>query len=560
MAGIEKRVCAIVPKPHPDLLPRPPDLPRPIHYRCDASFQDLLSAQKDTRPVASGRIPLASVGQFLGIPPEYLEPLKTRSKEWQKEVVAIAKRRKVQDPSLPWPADPSLEDLKDSSPCLMGGVQSRTPGLSHPYFRTNLMLLAEQFLKLRENQWLQPMEPMDFEEWVERFPDHKRVLLRQARVEAERDGLSSKDAVMAVFIKTETSTTATDPRNISPRQLKFLSVLGPFVAAIERAAKHCEYLVKGRNPEDRGAHISQYWRGAVIETDFSRFDMTVSLDIIRLVERRMFRKAFPAGTHSILDELLPLLETLQGVSAMGVRYSVAGTRASGDAHTSIANGVVNRFVIWASLRNMNPTTWVSFHEGDDGIIHCDKAVKREICDNLSFASFLGFKLKVVEPLSHAHANFCGRSTCEGCFREMCDLPRALAKFPTTFKQGELQSLILAKALSYLATDSHTPIISIMCRALVANLSPKVSARLLRRRFAEVGWYDRDRLRRGLAAKETEILPCCRAHVAEVFGWCPALQLAWEHQLAGWEFGVSELPPVLVESYLTDTKGYTIHQG
>jgi len=562
MAGIEKRVCAIVPQPHPDLLgSKPLDTPRPLLYRTDARFQaDPFSLDGGAQSVCSGRIPLASVNQYLGIPSQYLQPLKSQSKLWQKTVLEIARRRKVQEPNLPWPSDPSLEDLTDSSPCLLGKVETRSQGLTHPFLRTNLDILVEQFLKLKENQWLQPMEPMPFEEWVTRFPLHRRPLLRQARLEAEQHGLTSKDAVMAVFIKTETSTSATDPRNISPRQLKFLSVLGPYVAAIERAAKACKYLVKGMNPEERGLHISKFWRGSVVETDFSRFDMTVSLDIIQQLERRMFRKAYPRGTQPFLDELLPLLERLEGVSAMGVRYSVAGTRASGDAHTSIANGVINRFVIWACQRNMDPSTWVSFHEGDDGIIHCDTDVKRQLCDNLSFASFLGFKLKVIEPLSHAHANFCGRHTCPECHREMCDLPRALAKFPTTFKQGELKSLVLAKALSYYATDAHTPIIGPLCRALIAHLSPVVSDRLMARRMRNMGWYDRARVARGMVKNHEEVRECCRALVSEVDGWCVKLQLAWEDQLSTWRDGVWEIPPVQVEGYLVDTKGYTIHQG
>lgn len=377
----------------------------------------------------------------------------------------------------------------------------------------------------------------------------------------EQHGLLRSDADMSVFIKVETSSNGTDPRNISPRSARFLSILGPFVSAIEHAAVQCQYLVKGLNPEDRGARISDEWRHSVIETDFSRFDMTVSTDIIETVERMMFRRAFPKGLYPDLDVVLDLLMVMKGVSAMGVQYSVAGTRASGDAHTSIANGVINRFAIWACLRNIDPSTWVSFHEGDDGVIHCDQHVTQTIVDYLPYAGFLGFKLKIVTPPSHAQAVFCGRFTCPDCFRERCDLPRALAKFHTSFKQGEPQSLVLAKALSYFATDSHTPIMGRLCWSLIQLLSPRVSARLYRRRLHSMHWYDRQRVKRGEAITSfDDALPCCRASVQLVHGWCTALQVEFEEQLETWARGVTNLPPLQVDDHLVDNEDMVIYQA
>lgn len=561
LAGIEKRVLAVVPKPHPDLVMEDQPKPRPFHH-CPSvpTPERSLIKQMGDLVASTGKIPPVAAQPFLGIPPIYLVPLSLMPDDWVEEVVDIARRRKVQDPMLPWPTAPTSADLHDSSSCLLGPVTCRTDRPNHPFFRCNLTSLVHEFWKLRENQWLTALEPLPFEEWLERFPNTRRQQLRDAREEAYRHGLESKDAIMAVFIKTETSTSGTDPRNISPRQLKFLSVLGPFVAAVEKQAKCCEYLVKGKNPEERGQYISQYWRHSVIETDFSRFDMTVSADFVKTVERSMFRRAFPEGLYPALDECLDLLPVMTGASSLGVLYSVAGTRASGDAHTSIANGVLNRFVIWASLRNMDPSTWVSFHEGDDGIIHCDSAVTQQICDYLAFAAFLGFKLKVVRPPSHEHANFCGRHTCEECHREFCDLPRALSKFHITFKQGEPRSLLLAKALSYFATDAHTPIIGTMCDALIRHLSPQVSDRLMRRRLHAMSRYDRDRTIRGMHNTFMSPSACCRAAISNVCGWDPKLQVAWEAQLATWRYGITEISPLSVEDHLVDTDSVTIYQG
>jgi len=384
----------------------------------------------------------------------------------------------------------------------------------------------------------------------------------EARELVARDGLSRSDALTAVFIKTETSANATDPRNISPRSLKFLSVLGPFVSAIEKQAKACRYLVKGLTPEERGARVSEGWRKRVIETDFSRFDMTISVDIIKEVERRMFSRAFPLKLYPDFHAAVHMLVSQNGVSDMGVRYTVAGTRASGDAHTSIANGVVNRFVIWACLRGLPANSWTSYHEGDDGVTFLDEAVYDRAVSFLAYAGFLGFKMKVITPPSIDQAYFCGRFTCTGCKREMCDIPRTLTKFHTTIKSGDARSLVLAKCLSYYATDAHTPIVGPLVTSLIMHLNEHVSARLLARRLAAMHWYDRERVKRGQTrvTQYHEILPCCRANVQMNHGWDTHLQVAYEQQLMRWRNGVTDISPIQVFDYLVDGPGHVVYDA
>jgi len=364
----------------------------------------------------------------------------------------------------------------------------------------------------------------------------------------------TKDSVLKSFIKIESSTTATDPRNISPRSDKFLSILGPYVAAIEKLAKRCPYLVKGLTPQERGPLMAESWRGAIVETDFSRFDMTVSRDIIVHVERMLFRKAFPPGLHPELDLILPMLETMTGYTDLGVSYTVDGTRASGDAHTSIANGFLNRFIIWSCLKWQDPKKWSSFHEGDDGFINCDNDIKDDVVANLNFAQFLGFKLKVVVPPVPEVANFCGRSICSGCHREFCDLPRAFSKFHITVKQGDARCLALAKAYSYLSTDPHTPMMSVLCQAIIDHLQPLISRSRFKRSCKQFRRYQLEKIISGQKSRCQPILPCCRAAVSLNTGWSPALQESFENQVSMWKYGVTEIEPLAVDDYQVDGDG------
>ncbi|APG76595.1 hypothetical protein 2 [Wenling tombus-like virus 5] len=391
---------------------------------------------------------------------------------------------------------------------------------------------------------------MPFDQWVSRFNPSRQTQLREGLIQAQRQGLSPSDAVMKVFIKTETSPKGTDPRNISPRQPQFLAVLGPHVASLEKAAARSPYLVKGLTPTERARKLAPFRRGAVIETDFSRFDMTVSADIITTVERMAFRQAYPKGLFPLFDEALHLLTSMVGIGTLGATYTVEGTRASGDAHTSIANGIINRFVIWACLRHL-PCPWYSFHEGDDGVIFIDKPHAAQAVECLQFAFTLGFRLKCVVPNPMGSATFCGRYTCLDCGREHCDVIRTLTKFHISHRPGSAQSLVLAKAYSYASTDSHTPIVGPLCAALIHHLQPLVNIRTLRRRLNHLSWYERERAERGIGHTDFSVSPCCRASVAETASIDPVLQAAVEKQVSAWREGVTVVSPLEVLDYLVD---------
>lgn len=498
IAGVEKRLLKQVPLPHPSLV-RPsnrrlglfvhhPSLRLPNMYaqaRENLSLKDLDRLHEiRAHAEASGHV---------------LEPLA--------EGGTVAQALAVE--TLP--------------PC----EDAACPFRDHP----KLQSLVHQFLRLPEMEWLQMMEPMDWETWLERYPENKRALLRRGKERASLAGLERSDATLRVFMKMETSTRCTDPRNISPRSDVFLSVLGPFISAIERQAKHCPFLVKGRTPAERGALLHQWSSGPIIETDFSRFDMTVSYEVVVAFELAWIRKAFPKGKYPELDAALSLLSRMKGVSDLGVVYDILGTRASGDAHTSLGNGLLNRFIIWACLRKHPLGSWVSHHEGDDGRIALLGLDPQVATHDLSFAKVLGFDLKIVLTDS-LHATFCGRWLCpEG--HEVADIFRCLDKFPITFKDGDRDALLLAKAYSYRYTDGHSPLISKLVARIIELLEPRITRNALRKRIRGTRLFERQLILGGIAAETREPESCCRVLVAMRTGLSPRAQVEIEKVFAQW---------------------------
>lgn len=205
-----------------------------------------------------------------------------------------------------------------------------------------------------------------------------------------------------------------------------------------------------------------------VETDYSRFDMTISREWLELVQNPLLKMYFPNDTlfHQALDMSL----TTRGVSVFGLVYNIEGTRCSGDAHTSIGNGILNAFNTYLLFGDLmteeEHPNMRAFHEGDDGVIALTKQYAH-LADRVHLLNICGFVIKSLTTRDINAVSFCGRFLYEegGKVKSYCDPIRTLSKLHITLSSGPLRKLLLAKCLSYSHTDGHTPIIG----AVVQNI-------------------------------------------------------------------------------------------
>lgn len=322
---------------------------------------------------------------------------------------------------------------------------------------------------------------------MSRYPQRRQEQLRDARQRVLDRGMLNQDLLVKCFLKMETSTSLTDPRNISPRSDEFLSTIGPYISAVEHELSRAPFLVKCMDLKQRDSHMQPLADCHTFgETDYSRFDMTISEPMLRLVQDPIILSFFPGLAEPLYVELSRALHSARkthGVSSSGLAYNVLGTRCSGDAHTSIGNGLVNHFNMFLLYSDVDHVSW---HEGDDGIYGLKKKDSKQADRSLILDS-LGFKVKVLITTNLSEATFCGRFFSVGndnSISSYADPLRTLAKFHITLSQGDLPSLLLAKALSYRYTDSATPILGTLCHALIHQLRGKASARAAQRHVRE----------------------------------------------------------------------------
>jgi hypothetical protein len=368
-----------------------------------------------------------------------------------------------------------------------------------------LQAAGHEFLQTPEMAWTKHVwKPVPFAKWLMRYPEARRTELTQGRDKALQCGLLlSKHARVANFLKIETSNNATDPRNISPREEEFMAVLGPYIAAVEKQAHHAPFLVKGMNLKKRDKKMAVLlMKKRFIEIDFTRFDMTIARPLLEL-ERTLVLAAFPRAQHPEVHAAYDLMLQTCGSSTLGTRYKRMGGRNSGDLTTSIGNGLINRFAIWMCLRKLPKGSWVSFHEGDDGIIGIDEDQLEQAVSNLQFLWTLGLQPKIDVYNDISQSSFCGRflaATPTG-LKTYCDPLRTLSKIHTTTATGDGKELMCAKTLSYAYTDGETPMVGPYSYAISEILRRTISRGRLERRLTalvksnDLPWFFAEALRR-----------------------------------------------------------------
>lgn len=347
------------------------------------------------------------------------------------------------------------------------------------------------------------------------------------------------------MLKIETSTKPIDPRNISPRTDTFLSLIGPYIASYDLPLKAHPSFVKGLNVLERESKMSTLLNyDCYIETDYTRFDMSISLPMLTDVQDLLLCLPFETDDVSRLIELLRMAHHTRGINELGIRYKVKGTRCSGDAHTSTGNTLLNHFNTWVALKDLPPNTWTSYHEGDDGVIACHKSVLDQVCYNLNILPCLGFQVKAQLYRSIDLVTFCGRwfYSVRGVLKSTCDLTRSLAKLHTTCHLGNPLALVLAKFLSYYHTDSSTPIIGPFITCFIRMYVTKISKSQFVRanRTLRRDWWFREHNKlcpfdyKNIKRDYVEIDGEARAMVALRTGLSPGMQMKYESYYKSFE--------------------------
>lgn len=329
-----------------------------IGYRVSVALDKAVKSGVNFRKYAVSRV-LTHVRTMISAHPVVQAPINVPERCWENELVAIVNR--AIPPSLKCVVSPKITDAAQKLAKLIGAITT----------------------------------PVDFEEWLTRYPERRRDQLRNARNRYP----GAYSAAVQMFMKVEKLDKQSDPRAIQARHDSFKALAGPWIAQLEKRCTEClPFLVKGLDPIQRAEKIERLRKRAdnVLEIDFERFDRHCSRPLLEASEHLIYSIVLPIPVQKLM------LETLNNAvfSSFGAEYNVEATRMSGDVSTSIGNCLIVACLMIASGLPLDSFVV----EGDDMLA---AVTDHERCEfNSSVIAATGMKPKLV--LTHRAGTFCSR--------------------------------------------------------------------------------------------------------------------------------------------------------
>lgn len=281
------------------------------------------------------------------------------------------------------------------------------------YIRRTLSEFRSSFLVNRS-----PATPMHPLKYALSYQARKRRIYEKAALDYIRHGVDQRDSELKVFVKYEKILETGErvvPRMISPRSPKYNVALGCYLKPLEYKIYHrCQKMfeksfggetpvvAKGFNAEQT-AHLlhekfERFSHPVVIGLDASRFDQHVCVDMLK------YEHSFYTAYYQREKELSKLLKMQLhnkgiGVTPDGVlRYTVQGTRASGDVNTALGNCLISVACLWSFLRKVGITKADAFVNGDDVVLFLEREDVGKVAELPKYYLDLGFRMKVETPV------------------------------------------------------------------------------------------------------------------------------------------------------------------
>lgn len=274
---------------------------------------------------------------------------------------------------------------------------------------------------------------------------------------------------VGAFVKDEAYAEVKDPRNISATDSSHLAHLASYTVAVKMLVlSNLFWYFPKRNPIEVARDLCGFIRASVLsvfETDFSRFDGTISARLRRAIEVKFYRFFCGQAAADLIEKEISGASCRTG----GMKYDHLGTRLSGSPLTTDGNTLINAVVQFCAGRDNGLSPREAFAAigpcyGDDGVTRHRNIVE--------VARKMGLTVKAVERCTDAvpHVGFLGRCypaprEHDGSFQEP---NRVFPRLSIVAKHPKLSSedLFLAKCSSFALTDSNAPLLGPYCQAIM----------------------------------------------------------------------------------------------
>lgn len=294
---------------------------------------------------------------------------------------------------------------------------------------------------------LAPVAPTH--EVVNAYTGAKRATYARAEKEMYEAGLRPLDWHLNTFIKFEKCDLSKAPRVINPRSSKYNLVLGKYLKfneknyfkAIAEVFHQENVVIKGMDVSVSASQLRTMWDSFVnpcaVGGDASKFDMHVSKPALEfehlfyllpyfngtiteclLAYREIQAESAPFPGEEGFEELAWLLSKQLDNSGTAyfddgvLKFTMQGTRASGDLNTSLGNCILMCAMNWAWSKRVDVPVNLA-NNGDDcvTIIELEHLEKWSL-DQMEYYAKLGFRMVLEPPVQEfEQIEFCQSKPC-----------------------------------------------------------------------------------------------------------------------------------------------------
>nr|ASU47554.1 polymerase [Lone star tick nodavirus] len=272
---------------------------------------------------------------------------------------------------------------------------------------------------------------------------------------------------VSAFQKQEAYGSYNDPRMISQCNTTHMLQLSQYTYSFkEDCLKHQPWYAPGKTPRCIAERVVSLGSGTLCETDYSRFDGTISRWLRVHLEQAAYLRWVSEGDRSELCRLLEAEVEAACVTKKGVTYVTEGQRLSGSPLTTDGNTIINAYVSFAAAREAGfgaDEAWqgLGVYAGDDGISRVSSHYMERA------AARLGLRLKCRE-VRCGSIGFLGRifpRAYAGELGSIQDPARTLAKLHITVAPESVddRTALRNRAAGYLALDPAAPVVGTWCK-------------------------------------------------------------------------------------------------
>jgi hypothetical protein len=298
------------------------------------------------------------------------------------------------------------------------------------------------------------------------------------------------------FMKAETA--AGWPRNISTVPDTHAIELSRYTYAFKKdVLVNTNWYAPGHALESIARRIVEICQtfDTVVETDYSKFDGTISVWLREHVERAVYMRYFNGFDRQTVGELINKEISAYGKTRSGQPYDPAGSRLSGSPLTTDGNTLINAFAAYCALRVAGCEARDAYRNagifgGDDGVSPAQAHLLEKV------AVDLGLRLKCgIRRHGEGHVSFLNRRFEDPWVGQLGSVGsplRAMTKIHHSFAPlaKPLYQRMFDRAEGYQTLDPvSSPLVFAVCRAMkrvAISLAPADKRRSL---VGQPGMYD-----------------------------------------------------------------------